>query len=188
MDLRDCSDETLVGLFAHGKQSAAAFDELLCRMQDVLYARVESAWQRSNGAIARDDLLQEATMACLSAVTTYQSGRGASLRTFVSVCASNRLSDALRKHAAAPQLEQLLESALPQTYAAMDPQDLYAAMEEARRLQQVMVQQLTELERNALQAHMDGRDYKATAQTLGVAPKAVDNALQRARKKLQKHL
>jgi len=188
MDLRDCCDETLAGMFMRGEQSAEAFELLLQRMQPILQARTDAAWQRVGGTIARDDLLQEATMACLSAVTTYQSGRGASLRTFVSVCVSNRLRDALRKHAAAPQLEQLLESALPQAYAAMDPQDLYAAMEEARRLQQMMAQQLTMLERNALQAHMDGCDYKATAQALGVSPKTVDNALQRARKKLQKFL
>ncbi|MCL2530782.1 MAG: sigma-70 family RNA polymerase sigma factor [Oscillospiraceae bacterium] len=188
MDLHECRDEILAEMFVRGEQSTAAFELLLQRMMPVLYARVESAWQRVGGAVARDDLLQEATMAFLSAVTTYQTGRGASLRTFVSVCVSNRLNDALRKHAATPQLEQLLENALPPSLSAMDPQDLYAAMEDARRLQQVMAQQLTALERNALQAHMDGIDYNNAAKTLGISIKAMDNALQRARRKLLQHL
>ncbi|MCL2195703.1 MAG: sigma-70 family RNA polymerase sigma factor [Oscillospiraceae bacterium] len=188
MDLHDYRDEILAEMFVRGEQSAMAFELLLQRMQPVLHARVESARQRVGDAVARDDLLQEATMAFLSAVTTYQAGRGASLRTFVSVCVSNRLNDALRKHAAAPQLEQLLESALPLSASAMDPQDLYAAMEDARRLQQVMAQQLTPLERDALQAQLDGLSYASAAQVLGISPKALDNALQRARKKLQKHL
>ncbi|MCL2445536.1 MAG: sigma-70 family RNA polymerase sigma factor [Oscillospiraceae bacterium] len=188
MELRDCRDETLAEMFVRGEQSTAVFELLLQRMSPVLHARVESAWQRVGGAVARDDLLQEANMAFLSAITTYQTGRGASLRTFVSVCVSNRLNDALRKHAATPQLEELLENVLPQGLSAMDPQDLYAAMEDARRLQQVMAQQLTALERNALQAHIDGLDYHSAAQTLGITAKAMDNALQRARRKLLRHL
>lgn len=188
MDLHERRDEILAEMFVRSEQRAAVFELLLQRMLPILHARVESALQRVGGAVARDDLLQEATMAFLSAITTYQAGRGASLRTFVSVCVSNRLNDALRKHAATPQLEQLLENALPSNLSAMDPQDFYVAMEDARRLQQVMAQQLSPLERNALQAHMDGLDYNNAANMLGISAKAMDNALQRARRKLLQYL
>jgi len=186
MDLRNCSDEELVKRFLRNEQSAEAFGILLERMQPVLHARVNSALRRANSNIVRDDLLQEAMMAFLSAITAYQVGRGASLRTFVSVCVSNRLTSTLRKQT--PEQEQLLESALPPGYASMDPQDLYAATEDARRVQDVIQSKLTPLERNVLQAHMEHQDYRTIAQCLEVSGKTVDNALQRARKKLQRYL
>jgi len=190
VQLEQRSDEALAALFLRGSQGAQAFALLLQRLQPVIHARVDSALRRAraDSRIARDDLLQEATLAFLSAVTAYRAGRGASLRTFVSVCVSNRLNAALRKQAGAPNEEELLEATLPPGYESMDPQDLYAAMEDARRLQDVMQRQLTQLERGVLESHMDGERYEVIARRLGVTPKAVDNALQRAKKKLQRYL
>ena len=189
MILSERSDEELAGLFLRGEQSAEAFGLLLERLQPVLHAKVDSARRRAgtNITIARDDLLQEAMLAFLSAVTAYQPGRGASLRTFVSVCVTNRLSAAMRRQAGVPTEQELLESDLPPGYESMDPQDLYAAMEDARRLQNIMQRQLTALERGVLEAHMAGERYEAIAKCLGCTTKAVDNALQRARKKLQRY-
>ena len=188
VQLREQGDEALAALFLQGEQSAAAFALLLDRLQPVIHARVDFALRRTDSRVARDDLLQEAMMAFLSAVTAYRAGRGASLRTFVSVCVANRLNASLRKQAGTPAEEQLRETALPPGYESMDPQDLYAAMEDARRLQDVMQQQLTQLERAVLEFHMDGERYEAIAKQLGCSSKAVDNALQRARKKLQRYL
>jgi len=191
MNLSERSDEELAGLFLREEQSAAVFGLLLERLAPVLHARTDAALRRAgaNDAIARDDLLQEATLAFLSAVTAYQPGRGASLRTFVSVCVTNRLSAALRKQTGVPAEQELFdETALPPGYESMDPQDLYAAMEDARRLQDTMQRQLTALERSVLEAHMAGERYEAIAKQLGCTTKAVDNALQRARKKLQRYL
>ena len=182
--LQGCSDEVLARLFLQSEQSTEAFWLLLERLQPVLHAKVDAALRRTGGQIARDDLVQEAMMALLSAITAYKAERGASLRTFVAVCVSNRLQTALRKLKDAPVQEELIETVLPPGYESMDPQDLYAAMDDARRLQDVIQRQLTQLERNVLQAHMDGERYDAIAMRLGVTAKAVDNALQRARKKI----
>ena len=187
--LHEHGDEALALAFRtnEGGRGAEAFTLLLDRMAPVLCARTDAALRRS-GMIPRDDLLQEATLAFLSAVTAYRPGKGASLRTFISVCVSNRLSSALRRQAAAPALDEFIEAALPPGYETTDPQDLYAAMEQARLLLRTMQSCLTPLERAVLEAHMDGQRYEAIAKALDVSPKTVDNALQRARRKLQRYL
>jgi len=191
--LRDSSDEALADLFRRGgRDSAEAFGLLLERIQPVLRAKVDSAARRAEHHAARDDLLQEAMLGFLSAVTAYRPGKGASFRTFVSVCAANRLESALREGSRLPvnklPLDEFPEAALPPGCESMDPQDLYAAMEDARRLRDIMRRRLTHLERGVLERFVDGERYSAIAACLGVTPKAVDNALQRARKKLQRYL
>ena len=186
--LRGLSDETLAGMFRRGDHSAQAFGLLLERVMPVIRARTQSALRRSGGALSQDDLLQEGMLGFLSAVSAYREGRGASFRTFVSVCVSNRLSAALRKNAGAPAQEELFEAALPPGYESMDPQDIYAAVEDARRMMEIMQRRLTQLERGVLERHMDGERYEAIARNLNLSPKAVDNALQRARKKLLRYL
>lgn len=180
--LRACSDEALAALFREGDKGAEAFALLLERMSPVLHARVEAAVRRAAPSVARDDLLQEAMLGFLSAITAYRPGRGASLRTFLSVCVANRLTSALRKTATVE--EPLQESDLPPGSEAMDPQDIYAAMEQAQHFREVMQTRLTPLERNALEGCMDGESYETIARRLGVSAKSIDNALQRARAKL----
>lgn len=183
---RECSDEALAELFRQG--AGEAFSLLLERVSPVIHARVDAALRRAGPRVAKDDLLQEAMLGFLSAATAYRPGRGASLRTFVSVCVSNRVSAALRKSAGSALEEELLESALPPGYEAMDPQDVYVAMEDAQRCLDVMHGRLTGLERAALEGYMDGERYDAIARRLHVTPKTVDNALQRAKRKLQQYL
>ena len=49
-----------------------------------------------------------------------------------------------------------------------------------------MERQLTERERGVLTAYMTGMSYAEIAQSLEITEKAVDNAMQRARRKLRK--
>ena len=195
--LHDVSDEALVDLLRRGQRpddrgarSAQAFGLLLERAQPVIRARTEAALRRAgeDSRVVRDDLLQEGMLGFLNAVAAYRPGKGASFRTFLSVCVANRLESALRKGSKLPLEQPLSEAELPPGSESMDPQDIYAAMEDARRVQDVTQRLLTPLERGVLEAHMDGERYEAIARRLGVSPKAVDNALQRARKKLQRYL
>jgi len=192
MDLPVMSDEALVAVIQRGdgsENSAEAFGLLLERTLPVIHARVDFALsQRGKGRMAsREDLLQESKLAFLSAVSSYQPGRGASFRTYVSVCVNHRVASALRRSAKA------FEEALPEDFLipgarAMDPQDIFAAMEETRRIMEAMHSQLSRLERNVIEGYLAGQSYEAISRRLSVGPKTVDNALQRVRKKLRKFL
>jgi RNA polymerase sporulation-specific sigma factor len=186
------SDEALVGVIQRGDgsgDSAEAFGLLLERTLPVIHARVNSAVSHADkGRLSsREDLLQEGKLAFLSAVSTYRPGKGASFRTYVSVCVNHRVVSALRRSA------KVFEEALPEEFLipgarAMDPQDIFAAMEETRRIMEAMHSQLSRLERSVTEGYLAGESYEALARRLNVGPKTVDNALQRVRKKLRKYL
>ncbi len=189
MDLSACSDEALVGVIQRGDNSAEAFGLLLERTLPVIHARVDYALRRTKSGVlcSREDLFQEGMLAFLSAVSSFQSNRGASFRTYVGVCVNHRVISALRRNLKAWE-ESLPDDCLIPGARGMDPQDIFSAMEETRRIMEVMQSQLSKLERNVIESYLAGERYDAIAQRLGVQPKTVDNALQRVRKKLRKYL
>ena len=185
MDLSECGDETLVSMVQRGENSAGAFALLLERSQPVLRARATAALRRQgkDGAHSRDDLLQEGMLGFLSAVSSYRPGRGASFRTYLSVCVNHRIISAMRRAAQVAEYSEL-----PQDISSMDPQDVFSAMEETRRMMEVIHSQLTALERGVMEYYLAGERYDAIARELNLTPKAVDNALQRVRRKLKQFL
>ena len=200
--LPTCSDEALVGVIQRGDgsedaakgfgDSAEAFGLLLERTLPIIHALVDFALahaksERRANMGSREDLLQEGKLAFLSAVSSFQPGRGASFRTYVAVCVSHRVASALRRSA------KVFEEALPEDFLipgarSMDPQDIFAAMEETRRIMEAMHSQLSRLERSVIEGYLAGESYEAIGRRLAVGPKTVDNALQRVRKKLRKYL
>jgi RNA polymerase sporulation-specific sigma factor len=51
-----------------------------------------------------------------------------------------------------------------------------------------MNENLTELEGDVLRLYMDGKSYEEIAGALGNHVKSIDNALQRIKRKLQRHI
>ncbi|MDR1927023.1 MAG: sigma-70 family RNA polymerase sigma factor [Oscillospiraceae bacterium] len=179
------SDEDLVLLLqGGGSQSAAAFGELLERMNPVICKRVDSIAGGGCGS-SREDLIQEGMLGFLSAISAYRPERGASFRTFASVCVGNRVVSALRRGAGAASTAALSEYDFPQESAAADPQELFFSMEETRRMMEVIRRRLSKLERAVAEATIEGERPARIAQRLGISAKAADNALQRVRRKLQ---
>lgn len=192
MDLPAYSDEALVAVIQSGgdnETSAQAFGLLLERTLPVLHARVDSAVRRAQGGrlVSREDLFQEGMLGFLSAVSSYQPDRNASFRTYASVCVNHRVISALRRSAKAWEEALPDDNLIPGT-RSMDPQDIFSAMEETRRIMEAVQSQLSRLERSVIEGYLAGERYEVIAQRLGVPVKSVDNALQRVRKKLRKFL
>ena len=68
----------------------------------------------------------------------------------------------------------------------IDIESEFIAMEEAGELNDVLVPQLTELERNSYQRYIDRQSYREIAIDLDQTEKAVDNALMRVRSKAKR--
>jgi len=66
-----------------------------------------------------------------------------------------------------------------------DPCELIADMDEAKWVMKRAQKKLTELEKQALELYIEGLTYRDIADILNAPPKAVDNALQRAKRKLK---
>ena len=190
------SDEALVAVLQRGGDDAAHFGQayasLLERMLPVIRARVNALGAGDAAGISQEDLMQEGMLGFLRAVSAFRPGRGASFRTFASICVSNRIISALRRNGAHARPEaallengSALASAAMIASEAMDPQDVFCAMERTRQIMETMQNDLTALERAVMEGYLAGERYDAIARRLDITQKAVDNALQRVRRKLR---
>ena len=85
------SDEELVGLYQSGVPDA--FGELSVRYIVVIRNRSSDLYHMG---IEAEDLFQEGLIALHTAVSSYCVGKGASFRTYATVCIRNRLVSAVR--------------------------------------------------------------------------------------------
>jgi len=144
-----------------------------------------------------EDLVQEGMFGLLSAIRRYDPDAGATFRTFAELCIRSRLLSAVKsasrlKHFPlndGMSLEQLSDdssaqlSAVPENFR-YSPEVLVLARESREELYSAFSKCLSKLERNVLVLYLDGYSYREIAERLGKESKAIDNAVQRIRRKL----
>lgn len=191
------SDEELAAL-AKAKQPHA-FPELLNRFYQLMLYKVANVRARgSSFGVDMDDLMQEASLGLHGAVVTFSPDEGASFRTYAGVCIDNRLRSAMRKSAREKnkplthyiELSDLCEGedALDKADAGADPEAQVLIGESVSELRAHMRALLSDNEYNTFTQYLSGCSYEDIAKSLGTNTKAVDNALQRVRRKLRDSL
>lgn len=170
------ADEDLVKLSQDGDNLAL----------DVLARRFLSHKPKlySAGYLDVDDLLQEGMISFLSAVRTYNVEKGVPFSAYASVCINNGVISAARKIKDDSQIDPDID---PVTVngEAKNPLDTIVASENLSSVLSLCENVLSDVEKSVVYCQMSGLSYTETAEKLGLTPKAVDNALQRARKKLK---
>lgn len=150
--------------------------------------------------VDHEDLLQEARIGAWAGLRDFRPGQGASLRTFVSFCAERMVQTAViaarrRKH------EHLNDAASLDAPVREDGDNLGDLLgSDADPLAQISlrdelrsivdrlndVELLTEVERAAIVGiELEGRSYDEIREPLRASRKQIDNAVQRARRKLR---
>ena len=136
-----------------------------------------------------DDMAQEGLLGLLSAVRTFSPEKNASFRTYAAVCVRNRLLSAWRRTVA-----RAAEVPVEDTAAVADsnggsqvadPAALLVEREAAEQFLHRLRERLSSREYAVLLRYLEGLSYTEIAARLQLSPKAVDNALQRVRHKLQ---
>lgn len=170
------SDEELAGLAASDRSALAA---LIIRYDRFISSKAEA--MKTYDADA-DDLFQEGIMGLLDAIKSFDPGRGATLRTFAGVCIRNRMINAISKKSPYISIDDIGED-----ISAGDdsPEAIVVRREHDRELFEDISQKLTASEWSVLQLFLKGFSYGDIAESLSMPVKAVDNAMQRARKKLR---
>lgn len=197
--LSNLADEELVSLFHEG--DLAALDQLLARYRRC--ARIKARGYFLAGGDA-DDLEQEAMIGLFKAVRDFRHDRAASFRAFAELCITRQLMTAIklacrRKHQplnryislwgpplAEDAAERLVEERFDQQVP--DPADEVISLEGQAAMRDSLVGLLSSLEVDVLRLHLDGCSYQEIGGLLGRHVKAVDNALQRVKRKLEVHL
>lgn len=151
---------------------------------------------------APEDLIQEGMLGLLSAIRQYDPKQNATFKTYAELCIKNRLLSAVKtdsrlKHNPLNDglpLDSLLseESQIPLlAYTELfrrTPEEQVLARENKMELQQSFKRCLSPMERNVLRLYLDGLSYQEIAEQTGRPIKAVDNAIQRIRRKLAQNL
>lgn len=138
----------------------------------------------------KDDLLQEGMLGLFYAITNYNEEKG-SFPSFVSLCVLRQILDAVRADSAiknkplsnSVEIEQIKDFADGST-----PLEILIEKEYFNRITRLMQTKLTPLERQVLTLFAEGFSYDDIMGKTNKSFKAIDGALQRARKKLQTHL
>lgn len=164
---------TLIGQFAS-----------LVRMRARSYAK---------GTLDEEDLFQEGMIALLSAVRNFRETESVSFKTFASVCVNHKLHNVLISHLRdknAPMRAyiSLDDTEMESEWSAVSPDDpaqMVIADEETVARREKIETLLSSFERQVLKLYLSSYSYEEMAKQLGSSAKAVDNALQRVRRKLR---
>ena len=147
-----------------------------------------------------EDLIQEGTFGLVSAIRQFSPACDTSFKTFAEHCIRMRLYSAIKsasrlKHFPlndGVSFEQLSEdpraplSAVSEVFRR-SPEDLVLARESKEELYTTFSQCLSKFEKKVLDLYLDGLSYREIGERLNKEPKAVDNAVQRIRRKLARN-
>jgi RNA polymerase sporulation-specific sigma factor len=194
----DLSDEELVGLFHEG--DLEALDRLLERYRRFARAKARGYFLAGGDT---DDIEQEGMIGLYKAIRDFRPGQS-SFRAFAELCITRQIMTAIKtacrqKHQPLNRYvslwglrmiddpsERLVEELFDQRVP--DPADEVVTLEGQAALRAALVGLLSSLEVDVLRLHLDGCSYQEISDRLGRHVKAVDNALQRIKRKLEAHL
>lgn len=201
LDYLNMTDEALVERSHAGDARA---DETLCeRYKNIV--RIKARPYFLIGA-DREDLVQEGMIGLYKAIRDYTPDHNAVFRSFAEMCIVRQLISAIKratrkKHAPLNTYVSLYgstfaeednrERPLLDTMAMVrteSPEDAFISKESTEHILGSIEKLLTPLEKQVLDLFMDGYSYQQIAAALSRGTKTVDNALQRIKRKLEKHL
>ena len=194
----DLSDEVLVRHFHEG--DVEALDLLLERYRRFAGAKARGYFLAGGDY---DDLQQEAMIGLFKAIRDFRHGQS-SFRAFAELCVTRQIMTAIKgacrqKHQPLNRYvslwglrviddpsERLVEELFDQRVP--DPADEVVSLEGQADMRAALATMLSSLEVDVLRLHLDGCSYQEISDRLGRHTKAVDNALQRIKRKLEAHL
>ena len=137
----------------------------------------------------REDLMQEGMIGLFAAINSYDNTKGASFKTYALICIDNAMQSALRKYRRLKDIPtqnviEYQEEEIPADSGFNSAEDIFIARESVSLLTKVLQQNLSDFENEVLRLHIVGCSYNEIAKRLSKTPKAIDNALQRVRRKL----
>jgi RNA polymerase sporulation-specific sigma factor len=124
----------------------------------------------------------------LAAIKSYNNHKGAKFATYASICINNSVQTALKKVSRLKDIPPAnllpLEDDYLESQVGLSAEDEYLANESVTTLTNILYEGLSSFENEVLRLHIVGCSYSEIGKKLGKNPKAIDNAIQRIRKKL----
>ena len=193
----DKTDEQLVELIVSG--DSEAMDFLMNKYKNMVRSRARTLFLVGAD---KEDLIQEGMIGLYKAIRDFVPEKNVSFRNFAELCMNRQMYSAIKGYNTkknqplnnyisidrmdTPEgqenpMEQLLGINFEKN---KNPEQLVLDKEAADVLEYTLVGHLSEMEKQVLHYYMKDMNYSQIAAALGKEPKAVDNALQRIKKKL----
>ena len=137
----------------------------------------------------KDDLLQEGMLGLIYAIQSYDESKG-SFPSFAELCVLRQILDAVKRDSAVKQkpLNNFVDIDVTKQWAdGSNPLESLLQKEYAQKLSFVLNVKLSPLEREVVTLFSEGYSYDDIMRITCKSYKAVDGALQRARKKLTQY-
>jgi len=175
-----------------------AVEILINSNMDIVYAKARYFFIKG---LDREDVIQEGLVGLYKAIRDYREDRAASFRGFAQLCIHRQLVSAIKranrqKHIplnSSTSIDKCIDFGEgSRSYTEILPnndknlEDKYIYQEQLKKLFGFLDEQLTELEKEVFMQYLENRSYQEISTNLEVNIKTVDNALQRARKKIDK--
>ena len=152
----------------------------------------------------KEDIYQEGMIGLYKAIRDFKVDKISSFKAFAELCITRQIITAIKtatrqKHIPLntyislnkPIYEEESDRTLIDVLSELkinDPEELIIGKEQLEHIEEKMEEVLSDLEKEVLQAYLDGKSYQEIAADLDRQAKSIDNALQRVKKKLEKSL
>ncbi|MDM5230971.1 RNA polymerase sporulation sigma factor SigH [Lysinibacillus pakistanensis] len=198
-DFERFNDEELIEMVHQGNTDA--LDYLITKYRLLVRAKARSYFLIGAD---KEDIVQEGMIGLYKAIRDFKGDKLASFRAFAELCITRQIITAIKtatrqKHIPLnsyvsldkPIFDEESDRTLMDvlTGAIMDdPEELMIHREEFGYLEEKMSEILSELELQVLALYLDGQSYHEISTKLNRHVKSIDNALQRVKRKLERHL
>lgn len=192
----ELKDEEIVSLAQKGDKGAVDF--IMHKYRDFVEIRSLPYFMAGG---ERDDLVQEGLIGLYKAIKSYTDSRKANFKTFAEICVVRQMISAVKSstrkknsplnhyvsiHVPEDELDTISGKIID--IKNNDPESMLIEKEAADGMKTKINSVLSDFEAEVLGYYLSGLPYKEIAKSIGKSAKAVDNALCRIKKKIEKYI
>lgn len=190
------TDEELINCVRQGDKKAV--DYLMDKYKNLVRQKARYLFLMGGD---RDDLIQEGMIGLYKAIRDYAGGKEASFASFANLCIERQIYTAIKASNRQKNLPlntyislsdaEFVENDVKESIFGnnqLNPEKLVIDKESISVLQYELVRHLSSFEKKVFELFIEGRRYTEIAEELQKTPKAIDNALQRIKSKLNQTL
>ncbi|MDR2157681.1 MAG: sigma-70 family RNA polymerase sigma factor [Clostridiales Family XIII bacterium] len=196
-----CGEEALCKLAGDGDE--VALERLFRIYRDVIKSKANLYFLMGGD---KDDLIQEGMIGLFGAIMNYREEREASFRTFADLCIGRQMITAVKSadrlkhsplnssvsiHNPAENRDARERASIEETFVDRNihtPEEALLIKDQMERIEQASAKLFSKLELSVWNGYKMGRTYTEIARSMGKSPKTIDNALQRMKKKVERHI
>lgn len=199
LDFTELTDEELVGIIHDGRTDGLDF--LITKYQPFVRMKARSYFMMGGD---REDIIQEGMIGLYKAIRDFKGDRLSSFKAFAELCITRQIITAIKtatrqKHIPLntsvsldkPVFDEESDRTLLDVIAGSeldDPEDLMIHKEDFSLMEGEINKVLSGLEKQVLMLYLEGQTYQEISDELNRQVKSVDNALQRIKRKLERHM